>query len=154
MPTRRSIPLAIALCVLIAGTLDITDALVFYGLRGVPAVRLLQNIASGLIGPAAAFSGGHRTALLGLAIHYTITLAWATLFILAARRIALLHHRPIASGLIYGLVVYVVMNYVVLPLTRIPGHRHAAGIPLLNAIAALVICIGLPISLINRRFAP
>ena len=48
---------------LIAGTLDITDALVFYGLRGVPPVRLPQNIASGLLGRDA-FQGGVGTAAL------------------------------------------------------------------------------------------
>jgi hypothetical protein len=151
-PTTNSITKTIALCVLIAGTLDITDALVFYGLRGVPASRLLQNIASGLLGPSA-FKGGITTALVGLLIHYTITLCWATLFVLAARRIAALRQHAVISGLIYGLLIYGVMNYIVLPMTRVASHRHPTGIALINAVAALLFCMGLPISLINRRLS-
>jgi hypothetical protein len=40
-----------------AGGLDITAAFVIYGLRGASPVRILQSIASGLLG-AAAFQGG------------------------------------------------------------------------------------------------
>src|ERR1700685_1554108 len=104
---------ALGLCVLIAGTLDICDALIFYGLRGVSPERLLQNIASGLLG-AAAFHGGVATALMGLAIHYAITLCWAMLF-LAATRFAIVTRHAIVSGLVYGAIIYFVMNFVVLP---------------------------------------
>lgn len=144
---------ALGLCLLIAGTLDISDALIFYGLRGVSSVRLLQNIASALLGPSA-FHGGLSTAALGLAIHYTITLFWATLFLLAASGVAFLTRYAILSGIIYGGIIYVLMNYVVLPLTRVAGHNHhPAPIVLANAILALLLFMGLPIALIARRFS-
>jgi len=148
-PRTSSLAKAIALCVLIAGTLDIADALIFYGLRGTPASVLLQVIASGLLGPAALHLG-LRGAFLGLAIHYSITCAWATLFILASLRLPALRRRPGLSGPIYGLLIYLVMNFVVLPHTRVVGHPVFKLSVTLNAIAALILCMGLPIAIISR----
>ena len=150
--TGRSFLKALCLCLLIAGTLDISDALIFYGLRGVPPERLLQAIASGLLGPSA-MHGGLRTTALGLAIHYTITLFWATLFLLAAIKLTSLTQHAVVSGLLYGVFIYVIMNYVVLPHTRVVGHPpHPAPIVLVNGVLALMLCMGLPIALITRRF--
>jgi hypothetical protein len=54
LSTGRSIPRAIALGILICGTLDLADALLFFGLRWhVPPTRILHNIASGLLGKPA-----------------------------------------------------------------------------------------------------
>jgi hypothetical protein len=143
---------AIALSCLIAGTLDISDALIFYGLRGVSPVRILQGIAVGLIGRGA-FTMGARSALLGLLLHYFIATTWATIYIFASRRLPL-SRRPFLWGGLYGLVVYIVMNYVVVPLSRIGPRPTPPPVPLINAIAALVFCIGIPIALIARRFIP
>ena len=82
-------PLVIALTALLIGTLDIADALIFYAIRGVPPIRILQGIASGLLGRTAAFSGGARTALLGLALHFFIAASVATIYILVSRSLPL-----------------------------------------------------------------
>ncbi|HEV2576244.1 MAG TPA: hypothetical protein VGU25_03440 [Acidobacteriaceae bacterium] len=149
--SSRSFLKALVLCLLVAGTLDISDALIFYGLRGVSPERLLQNIASALIGPQA-FHGGLATALLGLAIHYAITLCWAALFLLAAARFAVLTRHAVIAGLVYGGIIYVVMNFLVLPLTRLPPRTHLPPpVILLNAVLALLLFQGLPIALIARR---
>ncbi len=141
---------AIALSCLIAGTLDISDALIFYGLRGVPPIRLLQNIASGLLGRVA-FTRGVPSAILGLLLHYFIATTVATIYILASRRLQLSRH-PFLFGALYGIAVYVVMNTIVLPLSRI-GPRHMPPlIPLINGVAALIVCIGIPVALIARRY--
>jgi uncharacterized membrane protein YagU involved in acid resistance len=144
---------ALALCLLIAGTLDIADALIFYGLRGVPPAGLLRFIAGCLLG-VSALHGGVAMVALGLAIHYTITLFWSALFLLAATRIGFLTRRAILSGLLYGALIYVLMNFVVLPLTRLPPRtHHLAPAVLLNGVLALLLFMGLPIALIARRFA-
>lgn len=149
--TGRRFAKALGLCLLVAGTLDIADALIFYGLRGVAPSRLLQNIASALIGPSA-FHGGLATALLGLAIHYAITLCWAALFLLAATRLTFLTRHAVVSGFLYGGLIYLVMNFVVLPLTHLPPRTHIPAPPiLLNAVLALMLFMGLPIALIARR---
>jgi hypothetical protein len=143
---------AVALCCLIAGTLDISDALIFYGLRGVSPIRLLQNIASGLLGRAS-FTQGTRSAILGLLLHYFIATTVATIYIFASHRLPLSRH-PFLWGGFYGLCVYIVMNYVVLPLSKIGPRPTPPLIPLINGVAALIFCIGIPIALIARRYIP
>ena len=151
--TGRGFAKALALCLLIAGTLDISDALIFYGLRGVPPAGLLRFIAGCLAG-VSALHGGLAMAALGLAIHYTITLFWATLFLLGATRIGFLTRRAIACGLAYGGFIYLVMNFLVLPLTRLPPRsHHLAPAVLINGVLALMLFMGLPIALIARHFS-
>jgi len=139
---------------LFAGTLDIADALIFNVLRGITPVMVLQYIASGLIG-AASFRGGLTSAGLGLVIHYLIALRWTTLFFTASRKIAILTGRPILSGLIYGNVVYLVMNFVILPASSVPHPSSATTIAaLINGVLALMLCIGLPVSVLTSRYLP
>jgi hypothetical protein len=96
---------------------------------------------------------GTRSALLGLLLHYFIATTWATIYIFASRRLPLSRH-PFLWGSLYGLVVYIVMNYVVVPLSRIGPRPTPSIVPLINAIAALVLCIGIPIAFIARRYIP
>jgi hypothetical protein len=136
---------AVVTCVLVAGTLDISDALIFYGIRGTPPLLLLQVIASGVLGRPA-LRGGVAVALAGLAIHYLITSIWVTIFFLILARFPVIRRYPTASGTLYGLIIYVVMNFVVLPHSHYVGH-HSFRMPVFpNAVLALVFCIGLPIA--------
>lgn len=132
----------------LAGTLDILAAFAMSWPRVGPA-RVLQSIASGLLGRTA-YAGGARTALLGLALHFLIAAVAAALYVLVARRWTTLTRRPVACGLAYGVVVYLVMNLVVLPLSQI-GFR----VPPASTIALLVVvhmlCVGLPIALAAAR---
>jgi hypothetical protein len=54
---------------LLAGTLDITDNLIFNQLRGITPKMVFRYIASGLIGMKAARAGGLASVILGVAIH-------------------------------------------------------------------------------------
>ena len=54
---RNSATFAILAGGAIAGAIDITYAIVFSGFRGVPATRILQSVASGLLG-AGSYRGG------------------------------------------------------------------------------------------------
>jgi hypothetical protein len=156
MPTnperRTNTPLVIALTALLIGTLDIADAIIFYAIRGVAPIRILQGIASGLLGRTA-FSGGARTALLGLALHFFIAATVATIYILASRSLPLSRH-PLLYGTLYGVAVYIVMNYVVLPLSHIGLRPLPPLIPLINGVAALIFFIGIPVALIARHYIP
>jgi hypothetical protein len=143
---------AIAMACLIAGTLDISDALIFYGLRGVSPIRLLQNIASGILGRTS-FAQGTRSAVLGLLVHYFIATTVATIYICASRRLPLSRH-PFLWGGLYGTVVYIVMNYIVVPLSKIGPRPTPPLIPLVNGVAALIFCIGIPTALIARHYIP
>lgn len=138
---------------LIAGALDITAACLSAWFRAsVTPVRVLQSVAAGLLG-SAAYNGGTKTALLGLALHFLIATIWTIIFYVASRKLRFLLERPGVWGLIYGVVVYAIMNFVVLPLSQLPQR----GTPTLTsrAIGLVIIMffIGLPIALIVRRFS-
>jgi hypothetical protein len=149
---RPSLVKVIAGAGLLAGTLDIADAILFYGLRGVSAERILQGIAFGLIGRAA-FSLGARSALLGLLLHFFIATTVAAIYLLASRRLPLSRH-PWLYGTLYGIAVYLVMNYIVLPLSHVGLRPLPPPVPLINGVAALILCVGIPVALIARRYLP
>lgn len=150
--SRPSLTKVIAGAGLLAGTLDIAEAMIFYGLRGVSAVRILQGIAFGLIGRVA-FSLGARSALLGLLLHFFIATTVAAIYLLAGTRLPLSRH-PWLYGTVYGIVVYIVMNYVVLPLSHVGLRPLPLLVPLINGVAALILCVGIPVALIARRYLP
>jgi uncharacterized membrane protein YagU involved in acid resistance len=134
---------------LIAGVLDIGYVIVFYGLKGVPATRILQGVAAGLIGRDAAMNGGLGTAGLGLAIHFAIAFVVAAVFVGLSRRAQWLVAHPFISGPLYGVAVWLTMNLAVLPLTAVPPKSFPPPnwIPIC---IAHVLCVGLPIALIVR----
>jgi hypothetical protein len=149
----RSLAHGIAAGGLAAGVLDIADAILFHGARGVAPIRILQAIASGVLGRDA-FTEGAATAALGLALHFLIALAAAAVYGLASRRWTLLVARPWLAGPIFGLGVYAVMHYVVLPLSRFragpPPPAGSVDWGLVNLLAAHIFCVGLPIALAAR----
>ena len=151
---RRLSPLsAILIGGAIAGSLDIVYAIGFSALHGVPPMRILQSVASGLLGKSA-FDGGAPVAMLGLALHFFIALSWATIFYLVSRFAPAVTRHPVIAGLFYGFLIYAVMNLVVLPLSAYP---RKVTFPLLTLVTGLIVhmfCIGLPISLAVHRTKP
>jgi hypothetical protein len=138
---------------LIAGTLDITENLIFNAFRRITPKMVFDFIASGLVGPKSAAELGAAAIVLGVAIHYFIAISWTTVFYAMSRKMALLRQSPVPSGLLYGGFVYLFMNFLVLPLTRIPHPRAAATLASrANGVLALLFCIGLTISLLVARF--
>ena len=135
---------------LVVGVLDISSAFVIWWQRGVGARRGLQGIAAGLLG-ANSFDGGVITAGLGLALHFFVAFVVVTIFYLASRKIGFLTRHPVVSGIWYGIGVYVVMYWLVLP-TVFPTFRHRLGNDLL-AIAIHISLIGLPCALIVSRYS-
>ncbi len=136
---------------LLAGTLDITAALVYYGVRaGAKPMRLLQGIAAGLLG-ASAFQGGAATAALGLACHYFIALVWTVFFFRVASRVGFLARQRIVGGFLFGIFVSVVMSFVVLPASRV-GPRPFDFSSFAIATVILILAIGLPVSLVIGRY--
>mgnify|MGYP000670699452 CR=1 FL=1 len=139
----------ISLAGLAAGALDLAYVLVFFGMKGVGPTRVLHGIAAGLIGRTHATDGGIATATLGLAIHFAIGWCVAAVFFAASRRIRILIERPIVSGLLYGVAVWLVMNLVVLPLTANPPASFPSP-TWLPVVIAHLFCVGLPIALVVR----
>lgn len=109
-------------------------------------MRLLQSVASGLLG-SPAFAGGVPTALLGFILHFSIAFLWAAVFYLASRSIPFLNRHPVVSGISYGVLIYAMMNLVVLPLSAFPRKVSFTFLPLVTGMLVHMFCIGLPISL-------
>ena len=135
----------------IAGTLDIADAILVALARRRSPVKMLQGIAGGLVGKAAR-SGGARTAALGLVVHFAIMLVMAAVFVLAAERVADLVRRPFLWGPLYGLGLYGIMYWVVLPLRWPPLFGKLEPAQVVNQLFAHTILVGLPIALVAARF--
>ncbi len=102
----------------IAGTIDIGAACVIYS---VGPVVILKAIAVGVLGPAS-YRGGAAAAILGLALQWLMSWIIAAIYCVAATHMPIMRSRWIPAGLAYGVVVFVVMHYVVVPLSAV-GHR-------------------------------
>jgi hypothetical protein len=135
---------------LVAGTLDIVFAWGFWAIKaGVPARRILQSVAAGLLGEAS-FGGGATTAALGLALHFFIAASMSAAYYLVSRRWRLLRERAVLCGAGYGLLLYGLMNFIVVPLSAAgPMVKQPLWITL--SVAVHVLLIGIPIALFARR---
>jgi len=137
---------------LVVGTLDITYACVFWGIKAsVPPEQIFQSVAAGLLGKAS-FDGGAATAALGLGLHYFIATSMSVTYYLVASRWARLWQRPFEYGAAYGLLLYLIMNKIVVPLSRAGGgggHKITLWVAL--SVLVHVFLIGVPIALFTRR---
>ncbi|HSE67790.1 MAG TPA: hypothetical protein VLB12_12455 [Gemmatimonadales bacterium] len=150
MPNERPLTPAKALLfgTLAVAILDGLDAVIFFGLRGVQPMRIFQGIASGLLGKAA-FEGGVGTVVLGLSLHVFIASSIVTTFSLVSRRFPALAQRPFLYGPLYGLLVYLIMTQIVLPLSAVaPQHRSLPVI--INGVLIHLVGVGLPAALAAR----
>ncbi|HEX8845993.1 MAG TPA: hypothetical protein VF791_15185 [Pyrinomonadaceae bacterium] len=137
---------------LVVGILDGLFALVFYGLiLGVKPMRIFQTVASGLLGKAS-FEGGVPTFLLGILLHFVVATCIAAVYYLASLKLPVLIRRAVPCGLIYGMIAYLGMNYVVIPLSAASSGRFSWR-TFLPAFIAHAFLVGLPIALLARRSA-
>jgi uncharacterized membrane protein YagU involved in acid resistance len=118
---------------LVAGALDIIYAFIVYGplapslgiAPGVSPIEVLQSVYGGWVGREAAHAGGMTAAALGACTHFGIAIVMAAVYaVLLARPGA---RNPILWGIIYGLILFVVMNYVVVPLSAAADGHFTNG---------------------------
>jgi hypothetical protein len=151
VPGMKSTTKAILVGGGLAATFDILYAFVISAPRGVSPTRVLQSVASGLLGNRA-FEGGTTAAAVGLLAHYGILFAAAALYLAASRRLPWLRERAMLCGLAFGVGVYLFMNFVVVPLSAVPFEIKYAPASLLQGFVSHAILVGLPIALAVRRF--
>jgi len=144
----RSIPKAILCGGFIAGAIDIGAASVINWLS--PLI-IMQAIASGLLGKAS-FQGGLTSAALGLVLQWAMSILIAAIYVLAATRIPRLGKHWVPCGLLYGVVVYFVMTYVVVPLSA-AGFSHAFNLRSFIENMLAMLLFGLIVAFFQRRFA-
>jgi uncharacterized membrane protein YagU involved in acid resistance len=137
---------AIALGTFAVGAIDIADAFLFFWIRsGVTPPRILRGIAAGVLGPAAR-TGGAGVALFGLLVHFFIAFGVVVTYFAVSRKIAALRERPVVFGPLYGLSVWLAMNFVFIPLSQtVRGPFAAPGV--INGIVIHLLGVGLPAAL-------
>jgi hypothetical protein len=137
---------------LVVGILDGLFALIFYGLiLGVKPLRIFQSVASGLLGKAS-FEGGVQTFLLGILLHFVVALCIAAVYYAVSLKLPVLIDRAVVCGLIYGMIAYLGMNYLVIPLSAARSGSFSLSV-FLPAFIGHALLVGLPIALIARRSA-
>jgi len=136
---------------LLVGTFDAIAAVIQYIIPTIRnPVRIFEYIASGVFGMDA-FSGGAVMAVMGLFFHYFIATAWTSLFFTVYPRIPWLAKNKVAGGLLYGILIWLMMNLVILPLSNVPHFPiriSGAAIGML----ILMLAVGLPISLRAHKY--
>ncbi len=137
---------------LIVGTLDILSAFihVFIKTGNFIPLAILKFVASGVFGKDAA-AGGSMMVLAGLFIHYSIAITFTIAFFLLYPRIKTLSKNKIITGIIYGILVWAIMNLIVLPFTNVSPRPFNMLNAILN-IGILIICVGIPLSLMADSF--
>jgi hypothetical protein len=130
---------------LFVGTLDAIAAIINFTIQGgKDPVKIFNFIASGFFGKTA-FEGGLLMAMYGLVFHYIIAIGWTAIFFLIYPRIIPSFMSRIVPGIIYGIIVWTLMNLVVLPISNTPP----LSLTIVNAIIGILIivgCVGLPIA--------
>jgi hypothetical protein len=146
---RHSIFKPILVATLVCGTLDILLAIGLTLMRGREPADMLRFVASGPF--PAATEMGVPGSVLGLAVHFSLMAVMVAVFVVIARARPALLDRPILWGLVYGLVTYVAMNWIVVPL------RFAAPLPprspaIATQLFAHIVLVGWPTAFIARRY--
>ena len=137
---------------LIAGTLDILAANIYVYIKsGKPAVTgIFHYIAGGLFGKDRSLSDGVMTAA-GLILHYLIAFIWTIFFFWIYPKVKVMSANRVVTAVVYGLVVWFVMNRIVVPLTNLPTRPFNLTNALIN-MCILILCIGVPVTFIASRY--
>lgn len=137
---------------LVAGVLDIIAAIVYrtFVTGDLDARPILKYIASGVFGKDA-LQGGANMVILGLIFHFFIALGFAFLYWILYRNLGFLRKYVVIGGLLYGILVWIIMNRVVVPLSNTPKFSTSFGVKALIQMGILMVCIGLPVSLIIHK---
>jgi len=148
-PMTSDLSRGIFAAVAVSGTLDILSAFVFGGMKDVGPGQILRYVASGPFGDSMR-DGGLAAAALGLAVHYALMAIMVTLFFVIASRIEFVRRQWLLSGPLYGIAIYLIMYWVVVPArfgTMPKTDYWSVG----NALFSHIVCVGLPMAFIASR---
>ncbi len=136
---------------LLTGALDISAAaLQYYIQTGKGPDNVLRYIASAVFG-VKAFAGGALMAGWGLLFHFMIAFLFAFIFFLLYPLIPAARKNRLITGIIYGILVWAVMNGIVVPASSAPPLPFRPEKALIAA-GILVLCIGLPLSFLADKY--
>lgn len=138
----------IALATLISGTLDILFATILTLIYGREPGNMLRFVASGPFPSATQM--GPAGAALGLVVHFALMAIMASVFIAVIRARPGLLNRPIATGIGYGLITYVILDLIVVPL-RFPAAFPPKPMSIATQLFAHIVLVGIVFAFIARR---
>jgi hypothetical protein len=136
----------------IAATLDIVYACLSNAQYSKTPLWTLQSVASGWLG-SAAFASGLVGGLIGLVSHYSIVIVGAAIYFTVSQRVPVLRTQAVAFGAVFGALVYLFMNFVVLPLSAFPYKLSYPPLRLIEGLMSHALFVGIPIALCIRRWA-
>jgi hypothetical protein len=132
----------------VAGAIDLAFNTVKAVNAGTSVLRPWKGVAAALLGKDAVTQGGEAMAILGVGLHFLITIGAAAIYYLVAKRWEWLVRHAFVSGLVFGTIFFLAMNYVILPLSFIGRPLYVGGQTIVFALPSHIIMIGLPISMI------
>jgi hypothetical protein len=134
-----------------AGILDSAAAsVVFYFKLGLNPAQVMRYIASAFYGPEA-FTGGTWMVIVGALLHFFIAIIIAAVYFYLYPAISQLRERPVISGLLFGVAIWLLMNLVVIPFSKIqPAPFEMSAVVI--SVSWHAILVGLPVSLITNRY--
>ena len=138
----------IAIAGVTAGAIDLAFNTVKALNAGTSVLRPWKGVAAALLGKDAVIQGGDAMAIIGVGLHFLITIGAAVIYYLVAKRQGWLVRHAFLSGLVFGTLFFLAMNYVILPLSVIGHPLYVGAQTIAIALPGHIIMIGLPISLI------
>ncbi|WP_368562830.1 hypothetical protein [Pseudoxanthomonas sp. UTMC 1351] len=140
------------LAAVIATVLDLGFAVLFWAAEGVPAIRVLQSIATWLLGRAA-YEGGIATAALGSVLYVVLMWALAVIYRGLSRSFPRLLRQPVRFGLAYGALMYGLVFHIAVPLFTAAGPASQRPDWIAACVLAYMVLVGLPCAWAARRAA-
>jgi hypothetical protein len=135
-----------------AAALDLGFAVSFWASEGVPAIRVLQSIATWVLGRAA-FEGGMATAALGTLLYVALMWTLAVLYRGLTRRFPQMLRQPIRFGLAYGALMYGLVFHICVPLLTAAGPASQRPDWIVACVVAYMVLVGLPCAWAAHRMA-
>jgi hypothetical protein len=145
-PAGRNVIGAILAGGFMAATFDFFAAMLIYGGT---ASGVAHAIARGWYGDAVK-TMPPIVDVIGIASHYMILLIAAAVFVLTSLRFPVLRQRAWITGPLFGVCIYVVMHFVIVPLSAVHKINNPHGIQFIEEFAGHMFVIGLPIALWAR----
>lgn len=135
---------------LISGLLDgIAACTVFYLKQGFSPAEVMKFIATGVYG-AKAFTGGPAMVVVGISLHFFIAFVISWVYFAVFPNFRVLNSKPVLSGFVFGALVWIVMNVIVIPLTQVPPAPFEAKAVMVSLVWHMIL-VGLPISIITKK---
>ena len=139
----------IAIATAISGSLDILFAMILTLAFGRQISGMLRYVGSGPFPQA--MDMGATGAILGLVVHFALMAIMATVLMFYLRANPAQLDKAIMVGVVYGLLTYVVMNLVVVPL-RFGTPLPPKTLSIATQLFAHIFLVGIPMALIAKKY--